>query len=351
MNIGRHLRSSLPEATVVLFIWLPALLLTPTYSSSSPSVEEDEEESEVSSSLELLLLCKSSYFLRAITSLFFLCSSRRSFCFGVRWAPPPVPPFANRFLFSCRRELRHGRFTWLASGFSSRAHLCDLLARVRLRRVRVGPVPPPALADEALMCCSCRPSSSELSVSESPKRKLDEGEEAQSLNEDSTFRSSSLRASRRGGGMAASLSLPSFKEQSEGPGCWLFRFFRLLSESLRPPVSLRGRCLVSPHSAAKSPPALLITSTSEGKLLAVSMGSGLTRGPFSGSCLRRASVWTSLFIASGWKQYEHSRSYVSISRPLIPQLCEGEKKQRWSICQETGTLERAVNIQYGNLNK
>lgn len=170
------------------------------------------------------------------------------------------------------------------------------------------------------MCCCCRPSSSELKVSESPKRRLDEGEEAQSLNEDSAFRSSSLRASRWGGGIAASLSLPSFREQSEGPGCWLFRFFRVLSESLRPPASLRARCLVSPHSAVKSPPALPITSTSEGKLLAVSMGSGLTRGPFSGSCLRRVSVWTSLFIASGWKRYEHSSSYVSISRPVIPQL-------------------------------
>lgn len=296
--------------TVLLVTGPAALLLTPTYSSSSPSVEEDADESVVSSSVELLLLCRSAYFLRAITSLFFLCSNIRSFCFGVRCVPFPVGPLTKRFLLSCRRELRHCRFTWWASGFSSRAHLWDLLARVRFIRTRCCPVPPPALAVAFAFCC-CRTSSSELRVSESPKRGLDEGEEAQSLKEDSAFLSSSLRGSRCGGGMGASLIRTSFREQSEGPGCWLLRFFRPLSVSRRPAVSRNVRCLVSPHSAVKSP-ALLITSTSDGKLLPVSMGSGLSRGPFRGSCLRRVSDGTSLFIVKGPESDGRTQQFLCV---------------------------------------
>lgn len=203
------------------------------------------------------------------------------------------------------------------------------------------PVPPPVLATEAgpdaLSCC-CRAtadpsagplSSSELRVSESPKRKLEEGEEAQSLNEDSGFLSSSLRVSKsaalwRGGGSVDSLTCPSFREQSEGPACWLLRFLRPespLSESLRPPASRRGLCLVSPHSGVNSLPALPITSMSAGKLLAVSIGSGFPRGPFRGSCLRRVSGGTSLFIVTDPRRMgtedKHSSPYVSMSSPAI----------------------------------
>lgn len=175
-------------------------------------------------------------------------------------------------------------------------------------------VPPTALPVEtepgALSCCLTvisPPSSSELRVSESPNRRLEEGEETQSLNEDSGFLSSSLRVSSsrglwRGGVRAASLTGASFREQYDGPGCWLLRFLRPdkpLSQSLRPPASRVGRCLVSAHSGeGKSLPALPITSISAGKLLAVSIGSGLARGPFRGSCLRRASDGISLFIAT-----------------------------------------------------
>jgi hypothetical protein len=67
-------------ATAALLGWL--LLLPPsTYSSSSASVDEGEDDPLVSSSLELLVLWSSAYFLRAITSRFFLWRSRRSFCF------------------------------------------------------------------------------------------------------------------------------------------------------------------------------------------------------------------------------------------------------------------------------